>query len=218
MTNVALSYPEVKFFLKHGSRKVFNYPAVKNLKERIFQVHGITLLEGLLEVDSHDEALGLLGFTSRPPSARGDRRLQLFFVNNRPVRDNTLQAALNQAYRGLLEKGQFAVAFLFLEVPPTEIDVNVHPAKAEVRFRDNRSIFQFIYRSIGNAVLKELGVKEIYPKQREGKEPPYIIQERQQKPLLYQKGEDLTFPGSGGKKGRTAGARAVLEFLYYSGR
>ncbi len=195
MTNVALSYPEVKFFLKHGSRKVFNYPAVKNLKERIFQVHGITLLEGLVEVDYHDEALGLLGFTSRPPSARGDRRLQLFFVNNRPVRDNTLQAALNQAYRGLLEKGQFAVAFLFLEVPPTEIDVNVHPAKAEVRFRDNRSIFQFIYRSIGNAVLKELGVKEIYPKQREGKEPPYIIQERQQKPLLYQKGEDLTFPG-----------------------
>ncbi len=195
MTNAALSYPEVKFFLKHGSRKVFDYPAVKSLKERIFQVHGRTLLEGLMNVDSHDEELRLLGFTSRPPLARGDRRLQLFFVNNRPVRDNTIQAALNQAYRGLLEKGQFAAAFLFLEVPLTEVDVNVHPAKAEVRFRDNRSIFQFIYRSIGNTVLKELGVKEIYPKQKEGKEPAYKIQERQHPPLLYHKGESLTYSG-----------------------
>ncbi len=193
MTNAALSYPEVKFFLKHGSRKVFDYPAVKNLKERIFQVHGSTLLEGLVKVDFQDEELRLLGFTSRPPSARGDRRLQIFFVNNRPVRDNTLQAALNQAYRGLLEKGQFAAAFLFLEVPLTEVDVNVHPAKAEVRFRDNRSIFQFIYRSIGNAVMKELGVKEIYTEQKEGKEPAYRIQERKQPPFLYHKEESLVY-------------------------
>ncbi|GAG58744.1 unnamed protein product, partial [marine sediment metagenome] len=158
-------------------------------------MHGGTLLEGLVKVDFHNEELRLLGFTSRPPSARGDRRLQLFFVNNRPVRDNTLQAALNQAYRGLLEKGQFAAAFLFLEVPLTEVDVNVHPTKAEVRFRDNRSIFQFIYRSIGNAVLKELGVKEIYTEKKEGKEPAYKIQERQQPPLLYHKGESLTYSG-----------------------
>lgn len=196
MTNVALCYPEVKFSLKHGSRKVFAYAAVKNLRERIFQVYGKTLLDSLVAVDSHNKELHLSGFTSRPPSARGDRRHQLFFVNNRPIKDSTLQAALNQAYRGLLEKGQFAAAFLFLKVPLREIDVNVHPAKAEVRFRDNRAIFQFIYRSIENAVIQEMGVKEIYTKEMEGKEPVYKIGKGQQPPLISHKEENFSYSGT----------------------
>jgi DNA mismatch repair protein MutL len=76
-----------------------------------------------------------------------------------------LQAALNQAYRGFLEKDQYAEAFLFLSCPYGDVDVNVHPAKAEIRFMDSRPLFQLILHSVEKAMLKEQGIKEVYPVQ-----------------------------------------------------
>ncbi len=163
LTHAALAMPQVRFSLFHGKRSVFDYPAVKTLKERIYQVYGKTFLDSLLEIDTSDGERRFFGFASRPPSGRRDRSLQLLFVNSRPVKDATFQAALNQAYRNFLEKDRFAEAVLFLEWPYTEVDVNVHPAKAEIRFADSQPVFQMIFRSIEQAVLKEMGVKDIYP-------------------------------------------------------
>lgn len=163
MTHVSLAYPGVRFSLVHGKRHVFDYPSVKTLKERIFQVYGKSLLEHLMEVDHEEEGRRLYGFASVPPSGRRDRTHQLFFVNRRLVRDRNLQAGLNQAYRGFLEKDQFSEAFLFLSCPYEDVDINVHPAKAEIRFTDPHAFFQIIFHSIEKAMLKKQGIKEVYP-------------------------------------------------------
>ncbi len=99
MTSVCLAYPRVRFSLTHGKREIFNYPAVKSLKERIFQVYGSAILERLMEIDYEEGDFRLHGFGSSPPSGRSDRARQLFYVNNRPVKDRLLQAAINQAYK-----------------------------------------------------------------------------------------------------------------------
>lgn len=177
LTFVSLAYPEVRFSLFHAERNVFDYPSVSSLKERIFQVFGKSLLENLLEVEYGEDNKNIFGYVSSPPSGRRDRTHQLFFVNKRPVRDRTLQAAINQAYRGFLEKDRFAEAFLFISCPYSEVDVNVHPAKAEVRFRDSRSFFLLVARGIEKAVSKEIGIKKIYPAQEEEKSIPGINEE-----------------------------------------
>ncbi|NIM90396.1 MAG: DNA mismatch repair endonuclease MutL [Candidatus Aminicenantes bacterium] len=159
---VVLAFPEVRFSLIHGKRATFNYPPVKTLRERLFQIYGKSVLEQLMEVD-YREIFHLYGYASRPPHGRSDRRRQLFFVNRRPVRDKILQAALNQAYRGVLEKDLFAEAFLFLYPPYSEVDVNVHPAKAEVRFKNSQLVYQQILRGIQKEIGEERGIKEVYP-------------------------------------------------------
>ena len=159
---VVLAFPEVRFSLTHGKRETFNYPPVKTLRERLFQVYGKSVLEQLMEID-YRETFHLYGYASRPPHGRSDRSRQIFFVNRRPVRDKILQAALNQAYRGVLEKDLFAEAFLFLYPPYSEVDVNVHPAKAEVRFKNSQFVYHQILRGIQNVIGREKGIKEVYP-------------------------------------------------------
>ncbi|NIO48594.1 MAG: DNA mismatch repair endonuclease MutL [Candidatus Aminicenantes bacterium] len=167
LTYISIAYPEVRFSLIHGKRQVFDYPPVSSLKERIFQVFGKSLLERLLEIDYKEDERQLYGYASLPPSGHRDRTLQLLYVNKRPVRDRTLLAALNQAYRGFLEKDRFPESFLFLSWPYSDVDINVHPAKAEVRFKDSRAVFQLVIRSIEQTILKEKGIKQIYPSKEE---------------------------------------------------
>ena len=163
LTYVSLAYPEKRFSLIHGKREILNCPPVASLRERIFQLYGKSLLEKLMEVDYQEKEGRIQGFSSRPPSGRHDKTHQLFYVNRRPVRDKILQGALNQIYRGFLERDLFAEAFIFLSLPYSDVDVNVHPAKAEVRFSDSQYVFQLVVKSIEKAMLKERGIKEIYP-------------------------------------------------------
>ncbi|UCE21600.1 MAG: hypothetical protein JSV46_05135, partial [Candidatus Aminicenantes bacterium] len=94
------------------------------------------------------------------------------------IKDRTLQAALNQAYKGFLEKDQYSEAFLFLTCPYDDVDVNVHPAKAEVRFRDSRPFFQLVLHSIEKAMLREQGIKDVYPRREREKLSLEIKEER----------------------------------------
>lgn len=183
LTGIALGYPHVRFSLSHGARTLFNYPPVSSLKERIYQIYGKSFLEKLIEVDYEEGGRRLKGYSSRLSAGRRDRRYQLFFVNKRLVRDKILQAALNQAYRPFLEKDYFAEAFLFLDIPASEVDVNVHPSKTEVRFKDSSPLFQLIHVAVENAVIKEAGVKEVFPMQREG-ESRYCVGETYQPPFI----------------------------------
>jgi len=161
LTSIACAFFEVAFSLSHGPRQLFSWPGVRTLKERLYQVYGKDLVDRLMEADYTEGGSRVFGFASRPPSGRADKSQQFFYVNRRPVKDRIMQAALNQAFRPILEKNQYAEAFLFLEHPFGEVDVNVHPAKAEVRFRDSQAVFRVVQRSIDKAVLDEGTVKVV---------------------------------------------------------
>jgi DNA mismatch repair protein MutL len=177
LTNAALAYPGVRFILTNGPREILNCPAVASLRERIFQLYGKAVLDGLMEVDYKEGECGVHGFASRPLRGRADRNHQFFYVNARPIKDRTLQAALNQAYSGMLEKDRSAEAFLFLSVPFSEVDVNVHPAKAEVRFRDSQAIFRLVLRGVEQAALRVSGIKDVYTPEKDGREPAPRVEE-----------------------------------------
>jgi len=162
LTNVALAHPGLRLTATHGARTVLACPPVGSLRERLYQLQGKDVLEKLMEVDLADGPFRISGFASRPPYGRPDRAHQAFFVNRRPVRDKLLSSALNQAYAGLLEKGLSPEAFLFVEVPFGDVDVNVHPAKTEVRFRDSQFIFPLVRRAVERARTRVLGVMDLH--------------------------------------------------------
>jgi DNA mismatch repair protein MutL len=170
VTQIALAFPDVRFSLLHGDRRVFDYTAVSGLEERLYQIYGKTVLKELMAVHHREEEREMSGFVSRPPSGRKDRSHQLFYVNKRLVKDRMIQTALNQSFRGYLEKDRFPEAFLFLTLPCSEVDVNVHPTKAEIRFRESQPIFYLIQAGITKAISREMGIKEVYPMQPELKE------------------------------------------------
>jgi DNA mismatch repair protein MutL len=163
VTQAALARPGTRFVLLHGTREIVNCPPVGTLRERIFQLYGKTVVDGLMEVASTEGEGRLSGFASRPLKGRMDRSVQIFFVNGRPIKDRVVQAALNQAYAGLLERTRSPEAFLFIALPPGDVDVNVHPAKAEVRFRDSQVVFRLVLRAVEEAARREHAVKEAYP-------------------------------------------------------
>ena len=163
LTTAALAHPGVRFVLQHGGREALNAPPVAGLRERVFQLYGRTVLDGLIELDYAEGEGRASGLASSPLAGRLDRAHQFFFVNLRPVRDRILQAALNQAYAGRLEKDRSPEAFLFLTAPFAEVDVNVHPAKSEVRFADAQAVFRLVLRAVEAAMGRGSGVKAVYP-------------------------------------------------------
>lgn len=163
LTLIALGHPSVRFRVVHGTREILSAPPAAGLRERIFQVYGKDAVDRLLGVDHAEGDYRLRGLASRPPTGRPDRTRQYFFVNGRPVQDRVLQAALQQAYRGLLERDARPEAYLFLTVPFQDVDVNVHPAKSEVRFRDSSRVFGLIVRGLDAALRTGPRVKEVAP-------------------------------------------------------
>ena len=177
MTQAALAHPGVRFVVVHGNREIINCPPVEKLKDRIFQLYGAEVVDGLMEVRAEEGEGRLLGFASRPLQGRTDRSAQIFFVNNRPVKDRILQAALNQAYAGILERNRSAVAFLFVTLPYGDVDVNVHPSKAEVRFKDSQIVFRLVLRAVEGAARGEHAIKDVYPAAGETFRPPLVAEQ-----------------------------------------
>ncbi|MEO7540085.1 MAG: DNA mismatch repair endonuclease MutL, partial [Pyrinomonadaceae bacterium] len=135
VTHYALAHPEIAFTLTNNGREVFRFAPAKDLRERAFQAFGAGLLESLLPVDGGREYVAkITGFISSPRERRTTRDSQYFFVNKRFVRDKIIAGGLLEGYRSVLPHGVYPVAFLFVDIPVEEIDVNVHPAKTEVRF------------------------------------------------------------------------------------
>jgi DNA mismatch repair protein MutL len=147
MQQLALPYPEIHFRLTHNGQELLDAPAVKTGRERVLQVAGPDWLDQLLSVTAQSATLKLVGFVSKPPFS-SSRDHQHFFINRRAVRSPLLARALIEAYDTAMMKGRHPIAFLFLDVPLNSVDVNVHPAKREVRFRDQRGVFDFVHQSI----------------------------------------------------------------------
>ena len=146
VTHYALAHPEISFTLTNNGRETIRVAPAKDLRERAYQIFGAQFLDGLLEVNnavseptetsfSLPQIARVRGFVSAPRERRTSRDAQFLFVNGRFVRDRLIGRALSEGYRSILPHGVYPVALLFIDVPLEEVDVNVHPAKTEVRFR-----------------------------------------------------------------------------------
>jgi DNA mismatch repair protein MutL len=146
----AVAHPNIAFRVLENGRTVFQSPACDNLRDRIAEIWGRGLADDLIPVDVSDAASGmrLTGLTAKPGVGRATRRELVTLVNRRPIDSRTLALAVLDAYHGRIQKGRYPPAFLFLEMQPQEVDVNVHPAKREVRFRDDSAIRRFVLNAI----------------------------------------------------------------------
>ncbi len=141
VTRVALAHPRIHFTLTHNDNLVYELPPVENLRERIETIFGPELAASLIDVSGSDGDISISGYVADPNQSRGNNRMQYLILNGRHIRDRSLQHALSEAYRGLLLTGRYPIAFLRLDMPPSAVDVNVHPAKLEVRFQDGGRIY-----------------------------------------------------------------------------
>ena len=136
VTHYALAHPNVAFTMTNNGRETMRCAPARDVKERAYQLFGEQFIQSLLEVKGGQElVVTVRGYISAPSERRTSREAQYLFVNNRFVRDKIIARALSDAYRAVLPSGSHPAALLFLQVPPEEVDVNVHPAKTEVRFR-----------------------------------------------------------------------------------
>ncbi|MBN2431947.1 MAG: DNA mismatch repair endonuclease MutL [Acidobacteria bacterium] len=149
----AFANPAVAFCLTNNGRRSIDAPPVKALSERIHQLFGEQFLERMIPLDKSWEGVRVWGMISRPEQRRSGTDAQYYFVNGRMVRDRLLTATLSKVYRDILPVGTYPTAILFLEIPPEEIDVNVHPAKTEIRFRQPWPVQNF-FRSVIQETLQ----------------------------------------------------------------
>lgn len=134
ITHYALANPDLSFRLINNSRETIHVSTAADLRERAYQLFGEEFIGDLIEVAGESGEMRVRGYVSSPSAGRKSRDSQYFFINGRYVRDKVLNSALNEAYRAMIPSGVYPTAMLFVELPPHEIDVNVHPAKTEVRF------------------------------------------------------------------------------------
>ena len=158
LTLLALARPGTGFSLKSGGRTLLETPPVDGLAARLFQLFGARLVEDVVPVEGGTDWATVRGFVSRPDRPRPARPNLRLFVNGRPVRDRALSKAVLEAYRAAGGGDRGFEAFLFVEVPAHVVDVNVHPAKTEVKFADGRTVFTAVERAV-RAALSE-GVRE----------------------------------------------------------
>src|SRR5262245_51805526 len=153
VTRLALGNPALHLVIRHNGRLVHEIPADANLIDRIGLFFGKEIREALIEVPGDVGPVSLSGFVADPACDRGNARLQYLFVNGRCVRDRSLGHAVQEAFRGLLMSGRYAIGFLFLQMPPDQVDVNVHPTKSEVRFRDSQALYHLVRGAVKRALL-----------------------------------------------------------------
>ena len=154
ITRIALVNPNIAFKLINTGKTVIQTNGDGELKNVIYSIYGKDIANGIMEVNYKYEDLNIIGVIGKPEIARSNRSNQLFFVNKRYIKDKILTSATEQAYKGLIPIGKFGFAILNIEMNPAKVDVNVHPAKLEVRFEEENKVFQAIYHAIKDTLLK----------------------------------------------------------------
>lgn len=151
LERLALAHPHIAFSLKRDGKQVFKFPA-QSLHERIAAIVGEDFQAASLEIDSGNGALRLYGAIAKPTFAKGKTDKQYCFVNHRFVRDKVMLHAVKQAYRDVLHNALTPAFVLFLDLPPEAVDVNVHPTKTEIRFRDSQQVHQLVFHTLNKAL------------------------------------------------------------------
>lgn len=159
---MAISHPEISFrFIRDGKQTLIT-SGNGDLKSAIYSVFGREFSDGLVEVDYTYENMRVSGYVSSPTVSRKSRAMQFFFINSRLVKSTTAMAALEQAYKNSIMVGRFPMCVLNIELNPSLVDVNVHPAKIEVRFANEKPVFDLIYYGVKTAVEGDRTVKEAH--------------------------------------------------------
>ena len=168
----ALAHPEVAFQFLRDGKQVLSTPGNGGLQAAVYCVYGRECAQ-MVTVDSRWENYSLTGFVSKPTDARPSRALQTFFVNNRPVKSKILIAALEEAYRNQIMVGKFPACVLHLNLPASAVDVNVHPAKTEVKFLSEKAVFDCVHYGVLAALNKQTDRPQVqFKKQAEPALPP----------------------------------------------
>jgi DNA mismatch repair protein MutL len=152
-TRVALARPNLHMVLRHQNKVSYELPATENLVERLRMFYGNDLTSQLIRVEREMGEMRLWGYVAHPSHTKANRKGQYLFLNGRWIQDRTVQAAISEAYRGLVMVGRQPVVFLFLEMPSDQVDVNVHPSKWEVRFQDSQQIYRLVLSAIRDTFL-----------------------------------------------------------------
>ncbi|MDA7921003.1 DNA mismatch repair endonuclease MutL [Verrucomicrobiales bacterium] len=207
----AIAHENIRFSLVRNDRLAFQLPATTSLRERIGGLVGMDLAGRLLEIEPHDhKGVRVKGFIGPPGMGRSDRKQQLSFLNGRPVEAAIITRALREGYHTALMKGQFPVTFLFIETDPTAVDVNVHPAKREVRFHDGFGVQDAIIGAV-QGTLRERMTRPVSGVGLTGTDKfkptdPIVVQEN-----LIPENEQRSLRSDWGDLGRTASDPAPEE-------
>jgi DNA mismatch repair protein MutL len=161
LTRYALLHPDRRFRVESGSRTLLDTPATRTREERISQIHGISFTDKLLSFDLRDSTGHASGLAGRPVDSLPRRTAQHFFVNGRAVQDRVLSHAASRAYGNTMPHGRHAALFLFLELPADAVDVNVHPQKTEVRFRQSSTVHDLVVRAIRSSLSRDGAVPDL---------------------------------------------------------
>jgi len=154
-TRLALSHPQISWTLRHNGKLTYELPAGMPFPERIRLFFGKEISDHLYSLEAKQGPVTLRGWIADPSCERGTAKTQYVFLNGRWIRDRSLGHALQEGYRGLLMSGRYAVAFLFLDLPVDQVDVNVHPTKAEVRFRDGNALHHLVHAAVRERLRAE---------------------------------------------------------------
>ena len=182
---IAISHPDIAFRLIRDNKQDFHSDGSGSLYSAVYAVYGKDFAHDLMEVNHEENGIKVTGYAVKPLYSKNNRTYQAFFVNTRYVHSKTLSVALESAYENLVMTGRFPACVLFLEMSPDTLDVNIHPAKAEVRFSDEKKVIDAIYFAVKNAMLKAGLIYEFQMPKREWTSPPQPQYE--QKPLIPEK-------------------------------
>lgn len=182
---MAISHPEISFRFIRDGKQVLITSGNGDLKSTVYSVLGKEMSDSLMSVDYSFNDMRITGFVSKPTASRKSRAGQYFYINNRIVKSKTAMAALEQAYKNTIMVGRFPACVLNIELNPAQVDVNVHPAKTEVRFANEKPIFDLVYYAVKTAIENDRTVKEV-----EFKENPIY---RQEPKSVYQNNDNKSF-------------------------
>ena len=155
ISRIALAHPEIALKLINTGRTVIQTNGNGDIKTVIYSLYGKTVANSIIDVDYELEDIHIYGVIGKPEIARSTRANQIFFVNKRYVKDKVLSSATERAYKDYIPSGKFAFAVLNIDMNPRKVDVNVHPAKLEVRFENENTIFKAVYNSIKEKLLSD---------------------------------------------------------------
>ena len=183
---LALSHPQISFrFISDGSLK-FSTSGDSNLKNTVYSLYGRSFAKNLVEVNGNHGGVTVKGFVCAPEYLRGNRGMQHFFINERCVRSKTLTSALEAAFRSYIPTGKFPACVLHVSVSAALVDVNIHPAKLEVKFSDEKAVFDAIFASVRQALSvgltrPSLNIDQISEKTEEREKLQTLFQEAEEK-------------------------------------
>ena len=154
ITRIALANPSIAIKLINGTKTIIQTTGNGDIKSVIYNIYGKEIAEGLLPVEYQYEDIKVQGVVGKPEIARNNRSYQLYFVNKRYIKDKTLSASAEQAFKGLLTIGKYGFLVLNIDIDPKKIDVNVHPTKLEIRWSEEQKVFKAVYHAIREGLLK----------------------------------------------------------------